>query len=65
MLKDHHYDLLSQLVTEHRSLWRIKKYYLKNAKGCKTCQAYFQNLIKTKSEIVENLHNLLKRHNLA
>ena len=35
--KDYYYNLLSQLVTEHRSLWRIQKHYLKNAKGCKRC----------------------------
>lgn len=62
MIKDHYYDLLSQLVTEHRSLWRIRKYYLKNAKTCKTCARFFKELIKEKSQTIENLNDLLKRH---
>jgi len=48
MLKDYYYNLLSQLVTEHRSLWRIQKYYLKNAKGCKRCQDFFKKLANEK-----------------
>ncbi len=62
MLKDHYYNLLSQLVTEQRSLWRIQKYYLKNAKGCAHCQNFFKKLAKDKQAHIEELLNLVKGH---
>jgi hypothetical protein len=60
MLKDHHYNLLSQLVTEHRSLWRIQKYYLKNAKGCKRCQEFFKKLVNDKQRHIDELNLFMK-----
>jgi hypothetical protein len=64
MLKDHHYNLLSQLVTEHRSLWRIQKYYLKNAKGCKRCQEFFKKLVNDKQRHIDELLKLWKEHKM-
>jgi hypothetical protein len=64
MLKDHYYDILSQLVTEQRSLWRIQKYYLKNSSGCKTCQNFFKKLAEDKQNHIKEILNLLSRHKL-
>jgi hypothetical protein len=64
MLKDHYYDILSQLVTEQRSLWRIQKYYLKNSRGCKTCQKFFKKLAEDKQNHIKEILNLLSRHKL-
>ncbi len=62
MKNNHYYNLLSQLVTELRSLWRIKKYYLKESKGCKDCYELYNQLLKVKSEWVEKLDQFLKKH---
>jgi len=62
MFQDHQYNILSQLVTEQRSLWRIKKYYLKNSKGCKKCQTFFNELINVKQKYIKELLNLWKEH---
>lgn len=64
MLKDHHYNLLSQIVTEHRSLWRIKRYYLNNSRGCKKCQDFFKKLVQDKQNHIQELLKLWKEHKL-
>lgn len=62
MQNNHIYNLMSQLVTEHRSLWRLKKFYLKDAKGCKKCREFWTKLIKDKESHVKEILNLLKEH---
>jgi len=42
MLNNHVYNLLLQMTEEHKSLWRIKNHYLKDAKRRKTCLAFWK-----------------------
>lgn len=63
MKNDHLYNLLSQLVTELRSYWRIKKYYLADAKNCKKCKQFYKNLLNTKEGVIKELEELFKLHN--
>ncbi len=62
MYNDHIYDLLSQLTQEHRSLWRIKKYYLKDSRNCKKCRDFWQKLAKEKEAHIKEIVELLKQH---
>ncbi|MEM5875684.1 MAG: hypothetical protein QXX45_03920 [Candidatus Aenigmatarchaeota archaeon] len=55
---------MSQLVEEHRSLWRLKKYYVKDAKNCKKCKELWQQLLKEKSQHIKRISEILKAHNL-
>jgi len=62
LLEDHLYDLMSQIVQESQSLWRIKKEYKKNASGYGECLAFWEKLEKDKEQHIEDLTNLIRRH---
>jgi len=62
MLKNHEYNLMIQLVQEHKSLWRIQNEYEKDAKECATCQAFWKKMEKDKKDHVKELTALVKSH---
>lgn len=62
MLPNHVYDLMSQMVHESKSLWRIKRHYKKNAKSCLSCQQFWEKLEKEKEDNLKDLEALLKEH---
>lgn len=62
MHNNHIYNLISQLTQEHRSLWRINKYYLKDVKNCKQCKDFWRRLKNEKEKQVKELMALLKSH---
>lgn len=64
MYDNHIYNLMSQMIEEHRSLWRLKKYYVKDAKNCKKCKELWQKLLKEKNEHIKRISEILKAHNL-
>lgn len=62
MLNNHIYNLLLQMTEEHKSLWRIKKEYLKDAGKCKECLAFWKNLAGEKEKQITGLNKLIKKH---
>jgi len=62
MLNNHVYNLLLQMTEEHKSLWRIKKEYLKDARACKTCLVFWKKIAKEKEKHIVELHKLIKKH---
>jgi hypothetical protein len=62
MLDNNTYNLLTQLVEEHQSLWRIKNNYKADAKGCSECEAFWKKLEKDKDDHIKELEELLKKH---
>lgn len=62
MLENHVYNLLLQLAEEHKSLWRIKDEYLKDAGDCVDCQAAWKKLEVDKEAHVAELTALVKKH---
>ena len=62
MLTNEIYDLMLQLTQEHKSLWRIKNYYLKNAEGDEERVTFWKKLERDKEAHIEELLALLKRH---
>ncbi|MEK7608518.1 MAG: hypothetical protein AAB495_02980 [Patescibacteria group bacterium] len=62
MLENHLYNLLLQLSEEHKSLWRIKDEYLKDAGDCADCQAIWKKLKADKEAHVVELTALVKKH---
>ncbi len=62
MLKNHEYNLYSQMVQELRSYWRLQKYYLKDARGCKKCLDFWKKLIKDKENHLKELQKLIEEH---
>ena len=62
MLDNHLYNLMLQLTEEHKSLWRIKRMYKKDAKSCKGCRSFWQKLEKDKQAHIKELKQLVKKH---
>jgi len=60
MHEDHLYNLMSQVVTEHRSLWRIKKHYIDDCEGHEADSAFWNKMIKDKEEHIKELTELIK-----
>jgi len=62
ILENHLYNLLMQLVEEHKSLWRIKNMYKKDAENCEKCLKLFEKLERDKEEHIKELLELIKSH---
>ena len=62
MLDNNTYNIMAQMVEENKSLWRINNAYLKDAKGCGECQAFWEKLSKDKADHIQELKGLLSKH---
>jgi hypothetical protein len=62
MLDNNLYNLMTQLVEEHKSLYRIKKMYKTDAKQCKECKDFWKRLEKDKDDHIQELMNLINNH---
>ena len=62
MLDNHVYDLMIQLTQEHKSLWRIKNEYIKNAGDHEDCFVFWQKMQKDKEDHIEELTALVKKY---
>lgn len=62
MLNNHVYNLLIQATQEHKSLWRIKDNYKKDADGCAECTAFWAKMEKDKEAHVAELEEMIKKH---
>ena len=50
MLDNHTYNLMNQIVQEHKSIWRINKEYQKDAGDCSDCKALWKEVASTKKD---------------
>ncbi len=62
MHENHLYNLMCQLVQEDKSLWRINHAYVKDAKNCKECKAFWAKMKKDKEGHIKELSALIKKH---
>ncbi|MCA9353323.1 hypothetical protein KC842_00435 [Candidatus Nomurabacteria bacterium] len=62
MFKNNLYNLMMQLTVEHTSLWRIKKEYMKDAKGDAKATAFWKKMAKDKEMHIKELHELVKKN---
>nr|MCK4929620.1 hypothetical protein [Nanoarchaeota archaeon] len=62
MYDNHVYNLMMQLITEHKSLWRIKNNYKNDAAGCEDCKTFWNKLEKDKEDHIKELKELIKKH---
>ena len=62
MLDNHIYDLMSQLVEESQSLYRLKNEYKENAEHCEKCAQLFSSLENIKEENIRQLQERVKHH---
>ena len=56
------YNLMNQCVQEHKSLWRIKDHYVKDASKEDDCKAFWEKMIKDKEDHIEKITALIKSH---
>lgn len=62
MFDNNTYNLMTQMVEEHKSLWRIKNMYKKDAQNCKECVDFWNKLEKDKEDHIQDLTKLIKDH---
>ena len=62
MHSNHIYNLLSQLVEDHRSMYRIQDFYQKDAGDCEDCQTFWKKMMKEKEDHIAELTELVKKH---
>lgn len=62
MMDNHAYNLMMQMVQEHKSLWRIKNEYEKDSGNCAQCKAFWKKMEQDKAEHVKELEGLIKKH---
>ena len=58
-LSNNTYDLMSQLLEENQSLWRIKTSYKNDAKGDSEAEDFWKDLEKDKEAHIKRLTELL------
>jgi hypothetical protein len=62
MFDNHIYNLMKQMVQEHKALWRIKKHYKEDAGDCADCKAFWGDMERDKEAHIEKISELLKQH---
>ncbi|KKU10633.1 MAG: hypothetical protein UX65_C0003G0016 [Parcubacteria group bacterium GW2011_GWB1_46_8] len=62
MFDNHVYNLMLQLVEEHKALWRIKRMYKKDSGKCKACKVLWGKMEKDKLAHVKELQGMIKKH---
>lgn len=62
MHDNHIYNLMSQMVQEHRSLWRIKNNYMGDAGDCPKCEEFWKKMEADKEDHIKELTALLTDH---
>jgi len=61
-LNNHIYNLFNQMIQEHKSIWRIEKFYLKDAKNCRKCQSFWNKIFEEKGKMIEEIFSLINQH---
>lgn len=54
--------MLLQATQEHKSLWRIKDTYKKDAHDCADCTKFWEMIEKDKEGHVKELEEMIKKH---
>jgi hypothetical protein len=62
MYDNNTYNLIEQLAQEHKSLWRIKDEYMKDAEGHDDCQVFWKKMEADKEAHIKEISALLKKH---
>lgn len=62
MLDNHLYNLMMQLVQEHKTLWRIKNDYLKDAEGNSKGEAFWKKMEQDKQDHVNEIMGMIEAH---
>lgn len=58
-MDNHLYNLMTQMTTEQKSLWRIKKHYLDETNSEEE-KVFWKNLINDKENHIKEIKELIK-----
>lgn len=61
MLSNSTYDLMTQLIEENQSLWRIKNNYKKDSQGDSEVEEFWNYLETDKQDHIKRLTELLEK----
>jgi hypothetical protein len=56
------YNLMRQMIEEHKTLWQIKNNYKADSGGCGECSEFWEKIAKESEERIAKLEELLKKH---
>ena len=62
MFDNNLYNLMNQMVQEHKSLWRVQNMYLKDAKGSDDCIAFWKKMEQDKKDHIQELQLLIQKY---
>ena len=62
MYDNNTFNLLRQMVQEHKLLWQIKNNYKSDAASCPECHEYWEKIEKENEQRVARLETLIKKH---
>ena len=57
-----HHNLIQQLSELMDSVWRYENFYMKDAEGCESCKALWQDLMKRHEEDTKALKEEIAKH---
>jgi len=61
MFENNLYNLMMQVTIEHKSLWRIKKDYVKDSENSPESKVFWEKMINDKEEHITELKELIKK----
>lgn len=62
MFNNNLYNLINQLTVEHKSLWRIKSDYMKDAKSSPEAKKFWSKLAEDKEMHIKELAQIIKKN---
>ena len=62
MFNNNLYNLINQLTVEHKSLWRIKNDYMKDAKSSPEAKKFWSKLAEDKEMHIKELAKIIKKN---
>lgn len=62
MFDDHLYNMMNQLIQEHKSLWRIKGQYLSDADQCEDCTEVWNRVAESKERNIAEMTEIVRKH---
>jgi len=64
MLDNNTYNLMLQITQEQKSLWRMQKYYISDAKNCAECKDFWIKYQGQKEQNIREMKKLLEKHSV-
>ena len=61
MYDNNTYNLMRQMIMEHKMLWQIKNNYMVDAAGCRECHELWEGIVKESEHRIAKLEELLKK----